>query len=246
MLYATYSKGYRLGGANLVPVTPLTTAKGFYNPDKVRNVELGVKARWRHGRFTAEVSAYDSGSNGIPRVVQDSAGLFKYLVNAGNARSKGVEGAFAIHPLSYLTFRSAVSYGDARLKSEFDPNNGRPPAQAGSQLPGAPDWTITNSLIGQWEWGPYEPSVTLIHRYVGGSPSNISYPDVTVGNYNLLDVRAGFKLGGFGITAFGKNITDTHARSAINNQPQGASDLELTFLSPPRTLGLEVSYQFGQ
>jgi len=241
MLYATYSKGYRLGGPNLAPVTPFTTAKSFYNPDNVRNVEVGVKSRWWHGRLTAEVSAYDIGWNDIPLLVQDSAGLFKYLVNAGNARSKGVEGAFAIHPVSYITYRSAVSYGDGRLKNEFNPNNGRPPAEPGAQLPGAPDWTITNSLIGQWDWGTHEPSITLIHRYVGGSPSNISYPDVRVGNYNLLDARAGFKLDGFGITAFGKNITDTYARTAVNN---GASPL--TFLSPPRTLGIEVSYQFGQ
>jgi outer membrane receptor protein involved in Fe transport len=42
MLYTTYSKGYRLGGANLAPITPLTSAKAFYDPDKVRNVEVGI------------------------------------------------------------------------------------------------------------------------------------------------------------------------------------------------------------
>lgn len=241
MLYATYSKGYRLGGPNLAPITPLTTAKSFYNPDNVRNVEIGVKSRWWHGRLTAEVAAYDIGWDDIPLLVQ-STGIFKYLYNAGNARSKGVEGAFAIHPVSYVTFRSAVSYGDARLKNAFDPHNGRPPAEPGAQLPGAPNWTVTNSLIGQWDWGTHETSITLIHRYVGGSPSNISYTNVTVGNYNLLDARAGFKLDGFGITAFGKNITNTYARSAINN---GAPQ-PLTYLSPPRTLGIEVSYHFGQ
>jgi iron complex outermembrane recepter protein len=247
MLYATYSKGYRLGGPNLAPITSLTTAKTFYDPDKVRNVEVGVKSRWWHGRLTAEVAAYDIGWDDIPLLVYDRLGLFKYVINAGNARSKGVEGAFALRPLNYITFHSAVSYGDGRLKNQFNPNNNLPAAEPGAHLPGAPNWTITNSLTGEWDWGRYNPSVTLIHRFVGGSPSNISYPSVTVGNYNLLDLRAGFKLGDFGFTAFGKNLTNTFARTAVNNdKPLTGKDLELAYISPPRSLGIEVSYQFGQ
>jgi iron complex outermembrane recepter protein len=247
MLYAVYSKGYRLGGPNIVPVTPLTTAKQFYKPDDVRNVETGIKSRFWHGRLTAEVAAYDIGWSDIPLVVQDSAGLFKYLVNAGNARCKGVESAIAIHPVSFLMWRSAVSYGDSRLKDDYNPNNGRPEAMAGTQLPGAPNWTITNTLVGQWDWGDYEPSVTLIHRYVGGSPSNISFTDVPIGNYQLLDVRAGLKLHDVGITAFAKNVTDTFARTAIQNQPQATgNDLQHIFIAQPRTLGVELTYNFSR
>lgn len=247
MLYTTYSKGYRLGGPNLVPSTPLSQDPASYNPDRVRNIEVGLKSRWWHGHLTAEVAAYDIGWNGIPLLVEDSSGLFKYLKNAGEARSKGIESSLAIRALSFLTFRSAITYGDGRLKAEFNPNNGRPAAPAGSQLPGSPNWTVTNSLIGEWEWAGFNPTLAFIHRYVGSSPANISYEDVRVGNYNLLDVRAGLTVKGLTVTAFGKNITNTYARSAINIQQQAnLSDLELTFLSPPRTLGVEASYHFGE
>ena len=246
MLYATYSKGYRLGGPNLAPSTPLTPGPAFYNPDQVRNVEVGAKTRWWHGRLTADIAAYDIGWTDIPLSVQQS-GLFKYLENAGTARSKGIEAALATRPLSFLTVRSAVSYGDARLKEAFDPHNGRPAAPAGSRLPGAPEWTVTNTLAGEWEWGNHEPTVVLLHRYVGGSPSNISWLNIPTGNYNLLDARAGLKLWGVGVTAFGKNLTNKRGITALSNLAEtGGDTLQVEYLTPPRTLGLELSYSFAQ
>jgi outer membrane receptor protein involved in Fe transport len=243
MAYALYSRGYRLGGPNLVPVTPLTSATQFYRPDEVRNYEVGAKTRWFDGLLTFDVAGYIIDWKNIPLVVQDSAGLFKYAENVGNARIKGVETSIAARPLSFLTARSAVTYNDSRLLNDYDPHNNQPPAKAGDHLPGAPEWTLTNSLLATWYWDAHYPSFTLIHRYVGGASSNLSFPQIQTGKYTLLDARAGLKFGGLGLTLFGKNLTDRRAISAINNQPQSNGNIDsLKFLSPPRSFGIELNY----
>ena len=247
MVYALYSRGYRLGGVNLSPVTPLTNASQFYSADEVRNFELGAKTRWFSGAMTADVTAYRIDWKDIPLLIQDSAGLFNYLENAGNAKVDGVEAALAIMPFDFLTARSSVTYNDARLLNDFDPDNGQPPAMAGDQLPGAPKLTVTNLLSGVWYVGNSIPSVTLIHRYVGESPSNLSFKDIPVGGYHLFDLRAGTKLNGWSITAFVKNIGDERAITASKNQPRPNGDIvSARYIIPPRSIGLEFGYTYGQ
>ncbi|MDP9142766.1 MAG: TonB-dependent receptor [Pseudomonadota bacterium] len=246
MAYALYSKGYRLGGPNLVPSTPLTPTKQFYEPDEVNNFEIGTKTAWFDGALTLDLAAFYIDWADIPLVVSDRLGLFKYLDNAGDAASRGIETTLAARPLDFLTVRSSLTYLDAQLKNDFDPNNGRPPAKAGDQLPGAPEWTATTSLTGLWFWNDHYPTVTLIHRYEGASPTNISYADVKKGDFHLFDLRAGMKFGRFGITAYGKNLTDERAVMASNNYAQLSGEvLSLKFINPPRTFGLEMNYSFG-
>lgn len=247
LLYGLYSRGYRLGGPNLVPSTSVSQTKPTYGPDEVKNYEVGAKTRWLDGLLTLDFAGFYIDWRDIPLVVQERSGLFKYLDNAGDARIQGVESSLVARPWEFLTLRSAVTWTDARLRNDFDPNNGRPPARAGDRLPGSPEWTVSNSITGLWYWGERVPSLTLIHRYESASPSNLSFQDVTKGDFNLLDVRAGLKLGAFSLTAYVKNITDERAVTASNNYAQATGKvLSLKFLNSPRTVGLELSYSFMQ
>jgi iron complex outermembrane receptor protein len=247
MAYALYSRGYRLGGPNLVPSTPVSPTKASYGPDKVDNYEIGTKSGWFDGRLTFDVTGFLINWHQIPLTVTDSSGLFKYLDNAGDARIKGIETSIAVKPVSFLTAQSAITFTDARLLNDYDPNNGRPPAQAGDRLPGAPEWTLTNTLTGLWNWGNKMPSVTLIHRYESASASNLSFQDIKKGDYNIFDARAGMRLGEFNLTLFCKNITDERGVTASNNYAQASGEvLSLKFITPPRTTGLELTYSYGQ
>lgn len=247
MLYALYSKGYRLGGPNLVPSTVLTPTKLTYGPDELFNYEAGIKTTWLDGALTADVAAFLIDWREIPLQVVERTGLFKYLDNAGNARIKGVETSLALRPLSFLTVRSSLTWSDARLLNDFDPNNNRPPAKAGDRLPGSPEWTATNTVTGMWYWGAWVPTATFIHRYESASATNLSFQDVQKGDYNLFDLRAGLKHGNFSLTAFCKNLTDKRAVTASNNYAQPTGNvLSLKYLAPPRTVGLELGYSFEQ
>src|SRR3546814_8185720 len=77
MVYALYSKGYRLGGINLVPDTPLSPTKMEYGSDKVNNYELGAKTSWFDGALVVDMTGFYIDWKNIPLQVQDRLGLFK-------------------------------------------------------------------------------------------------------------------------------------------------------------------------
>lgn len=246
LLYGLYSRGYRLGGPNISPSTPIFRTDPTYDPDEVKNYEIGVKSAWLDRRLTVDLSTFWIDWKDIQLVVAESTGTFKYLDNAGNARIKGAELALAVQPLSFLNLRTSVTYLDARLREDYDPNNGRPPAEKGSRLPGSPEWAASNTLSASWPSLSWQPSVTLIHRYEGASSTNLSFQDIKKGDYNLFDVRAGVKLGDFSLTAFGRNLTDKRGVTAANNYAQATGDvLSLKFITPPRCVGLELGYSFA-
>src|SRR3546814_9982985 len=96
---------------------------------------------------------------------QDRLGLFKYLDNGGDARIYGVETSLAVRPAHFVTLRSAITWNKATLQNFYDPQNGRPPVEPGDPLPGAPKWTISNTISGHWSIAGIDPVVTLVHRY---------------------------------------------------------------------------------
>src|SRR3546814_20963782 len=71
MVYALYSKGYRLGGINLVPDTPLSPTKMEYGSDKVNNYELGAKTSWFDGALVVDMTGFYIDWKNIPLQVQD-------------------------------------------------------------------------------------------------------------------------------------------------------------------------------
>lgn len=246
LVYGLYSKGYRLGGPNIVPDTPVTNTRTDYGPDSVNNYELGLKSRWLDGALVLDVTGFYIDWKQIPLVLQDSLGLFKYQDNVGDARVTGVETSIALQPTSFLTLRSAITWNQAVLLNHYDAGNNRPPVEPGDQLPGSPEWTISNTLVGRWIFAHVDPVVVFIHRYEGESPSSLSYKDVMKGGYHQFDLRAGGRISGFGLTFFGKNLTDERGLVAVANYAQQTGGINSKkFVITPRTFGLELNYSFG-
>ncbi|HET8883592.1 MAG TPA: TonB-dependent receptor [Solimonas sp.] len=248
MVYGLYSRGYRLGGINLVPDTPVSPTKTEYGSDQVNNYELGAKTRWLDGALTVDMTGFYIDWKDIPLQVQDRLGLFKYLDNVGDARIFGIETSLAVRPADFLTLRSAVTWNKATLQNFYDPQNGRPPVEPGDRLPGSPEWTISNTVSAHWYVAGITPIVTLIHRYESKSPSSLSYQDVTKGGYNQFDARIGAQIGSFGVTLFGRNLGDVRGITAVQPYARatGGALYRRDFIIMPRTFGLELNYSFGQ
>src|SRR5262249_30169685 len=155
-----------------------------------------------------------------------------------------LEGSLAARPADFLTLRSAVTWNKASLRNFYDPQNGRPPVERGDQLPGAPEWTISNSVTGRWYLANLAPTVTLLHRYESRSPSSLSYRDIEKGGYHQFDLRAGVKLASIGVTLFGKNLTDKRGVTAVQPYARagGGDPYRRDFIITPRTFGVELEY----
>lgn len=246
MIYGLYSRGYRLGGPNLVPNTPLTNTRPHYDPDEVKNYELGIKAELFDSRLSATLAMFYIDWSDIPLVVVDNIGLFTFLDNAGDAQIRGAELSIAALPFNFLNLHSSITYVDAELLDYYDPMNGRPPVEEGDTLPGSPHWVVSNTVTASWPDIALQPTLTLIHRFESDSSTNLSFQDIRKGDYNLFDLRAGISIGDFSITAFGKNLTDKRGVTAANNYAQNGGDVvSLQFITPPRDIGIEFKYQFA-
>lgn len=245
--YALMSKGYRLGGPNIVPTNSTNGIPPFYNPDQVYNYELGTKTKWFDEQLGIDITAFLIDWKNFPLQLQSNDGLFKYQKNAGNARITGIETSVTARPVEAITYQGSFTYLHPVLTEDFDPNNGRPPAPKGTQLPGSPTWTYSNTILGTWSWGDITPVLAFIHRFEGASATSLQFPDVKKGNYNLFDVRLGTKFSeSISVNIYGKNLTDQRGVTAANNVTTATgSNISSQYLVLPRTFGIDLTYDFG-
>jgi len=243
LLFATYSEGFRLGGPHtLLPTTCLdtggrVTGLGIAPPkevlsDHTKNVELGSKLTLMNRKLQLDASVYNIDWQDIPVDVQLACG-FPVTINAGRARSRGVElsGQLA---LSHFRANYTAAYTDARLTRDL------PPAGLdGQRLPGSPR---INGSIG------LEYDFNLVGRnaftradlgYVGDYFRDLAQSAPRLGNYTTLGARAGVALGKLDVEVFAQNLTNKYALTWADSQG-GATVLR------PRTVGIRLGYDFNR
>lgn len=130
MLYATYSKGYRIGGPNTVApcVLPLKPPpfqnvcalpnEMQYGPDTTKNAEVGVRAQLFDRKLTFNVNVFQIKWEGIQVDSATINGIVGITVNGGKGESKGVETSFQIRPIPELSIQGTYSYVDAKLTED--------------------------------------------------------------------------------------------------------------------------------
>lgn len=163
LIYATYSTGYRIGGANTgaAPcVLPLNTNQQnicalpnelFYGPDETENIELGVRAGLLNNKVTVNLSIFQVNWDGIQLASATQFGGIGILTNGGTARNRGFDMSFNAQITSQFSLRGNYSYLDAELTSDvpdllqirnsqvasFRPKFSRVDVFAGDRLPGS-------------------------------------------------------------------------------------------------------------
>jgi outer membrane receptor protein involved in Fe transport len=135
MVYATYSKGYRIGGPNRVapcpdgiPADP-TQYNGpqiicalpneiQYGPDTTKNFELGTRMQLFDRALSLSFNVFQIKWDGIQVASATTYGVTGITINGGKAESKGFETAFQIRPVPELTIQGTYSYVDAKLTED--------------------------------------------------------------------------------------------------------------------------------
>jgi outer membrane receptor protein involved in Fe transport len=150
-LYATYSEGFRHGGANANAIgtcafcdSPNTS---YFQPDTVKNYEVGVKGtadNWL--RFSAAV--YRMHWDDIQIQLFDATDS-AYVANGGTAVSQGLE--LELEGQLGYGWSASLGYGytDAKVTSDFavtDRGETLLSAQSGDRLPYVPEQTLTAGL----------------------------------------------------------------------------------------------------
>lgn len=129
MVYATYSKGYRIGGPNTVApcVLPLDPTQQNvcalpneiqFGPDTTKNAEIGIRTQLFDRKLTFNFNVFQIKWDGIQVDSATLNGIVGITVNGGKAKSEGFEASFQVRPIPELSIQGTYSYVDARLTED--------------------------------------------------------------------------------------------------------------------------------
>lgn len=234
-IYATFSQGFRRGGANAFS-TPADNPIIFeparlvvYKPDRTNNFEVGIKGSM--SRIYYSLSAFYVDWQNPQIDLQTPYNLFPVVVNGSKAKSKGFElelsGPIAVDGLS---FNLGLAYARARLSKDFGlpagdgggnevPNAIR--GAKGDQLPGAPDWSGAGSLTYRHAAGKGEMTYNLGFDFRSGTWNQLrsqsaNTPASKQSGYIMFNGGIGYSLDDWNIELYGTNLLDKRAVYAAN------------------------------
>ena len=246
-LYATYAKGFRVGGIN--QVTPFAAVPATYDPDTLESYELGWKSTLIDGVVTFNGAIYWNDWSDIQVVQADSiTGIFNFVANGGEARIRGVEAQLAATPMRGLDLSLSASFVDADI-IESQGENPLIPFRLleGDDVPNVPDFSA--SFFAQYSWdlgmGDLQAQVNGDVSYVGEASTEGSTRNPfnqIVGDYTLANLRAGISGGdSWTLNLFINNLFDKRAIVDIIADSQTPADITTV---RPRTFGANVRFNF--
>jgi len=268
--YATFSQGYRVGGANSVPPCPDPVPAAAscalpdeiqIDPDRTDNLEFGAKLTLG-SNMTLDAAIYSIDWDGLQTAGTTQNGDLQITVNGGSARSQGVELALAADGAGPWSFRTSYAYNNAELTSDApglftgdDADNGAD-AYKGDRLSATPQ---------------HQVGFEMRNRRVLNNGWNL---DVAYGVSATSDVltkvgmrSGGERLGGYAIhsasirmgkdqwsaTLYADNLTDKYAATSVRMDPSAVFDSGgfavrryYRNVLRPRTIGLEFRYSIGE
>lgn len=268
-VYASYAEGVNPGtfNANLLSFTPAqqafllqTYGAGVVvRPEKLRNYELGFKAKLWDGRAQIEAAVYHA--LWTDQIIQQTlpvtlAGggstLINASTNAGRTKLNGVEVETTLRPVEHLTINASGSVADSNIRqfacavctiltgtTNF----------AGNQLPAYSKYNAAAGLEYRAPFaGPFDGYVRADYIYKSGiwdTPANL----VKTADTHSVNLRAGIEKSDFAVEAFVTNLlnnrTFTSVENNVDTQSPGFRDRVLNLgMATLRQGGVRVRYKF--
>jgi outer membrane receptor protein involved in Fe transport len=238
MVYGLYSEGFRIGGLNVyslaTPGLPLT-----FESDTTKNYEIGTRFDLIDRTLSVDLTAYHIDWSNIQARLFTPGDFRAYTVNGGGADIDGVEISLNLRPTRNLTFTSNIAYNDARLSSQlpdsFAPGGGY---AKGTRLPGASEWTLSNSLDLSFPDMTLKPRFGIAHRYLSSAPVDFAGA-LDKGDFHLIDLNASVTVSDrIELSLFAKNLFNQYG---ILNAPFAFAGS----VARPRTLGASVRFRLN-
>jgi outer membrane receptor protein involved in Fe transport len=265
MMYATYSEGYRHGGAQSVPSLanddpfgePNAEAIRTFGSDSVTNYELGVKGGTGNFQYTASVFHVDWDD---PQLNTVSAFYSFFLAaNGDEASTQGVELELEGYMSESFHYRLGYTYVNAELDKDFiSPQTGGVVAEKGAELPGAPSSVLSLNLDNTWNISANMDLIAAANLYYQSGSENFITKDApendTWDSYTMLGLSASLAAENWSATLYVRNLTDEEGVSGgfpISHWSYDTGVFEnwygngnRQFIVQPRTIGLKFGYRF--
>ncbi len=265
MLYATYSEGYRHGGAQSVPSLadgdpfgePNAEGIRTFGADSVNNYEIGLKGSTDVLRYTVSLFHVDWDS---PQLNTTSAWYGFFLAaNGDKASTQGIELELEGYLTDSFHYRAGYTYVDGELDKDFiSPQTGGVVAVAGSILPGAPGSVLSLNMDNTWNINSDMDLIVSFNAYFQDkSDSYIDQTSVINENYDsfwLMGINATLVAENWSATLYIKNLGDEAAPSGGFPVGYWSYDTGIfenwygngnrQFIVQPQTIGVKFGYRF--
>ena len=236
MVYGTMATGFRPGG----PTNAATPgAPAAYNPDKSRNLELGVKGDFLNRSLSVAAALYSISWSDIQLNARATTGV-SFIANGGEAKSEGAELSFTWVPHSGLKVTGNAVYSKAELTQDFLAAV-TTVGTKGDRLPFAAKTTANLSFTQDFAIGGFNAYAGAGVSFVGnrmGDFETRNVARVALAGYTTVDLQAGLRTKNWTLGLFGKNMTDEVGY--IGSRVTGST--QRMVLISPRTLGVSVSH----
>ena len=260
LFYASWAKGFRVGGANApVPYDAcrndlqalgLNAAPDSYNSDKVRSIEIGSKNKLFDHKLQLAASVYQIDWKSIQQTVTLSSCAVTFTGNLGKARSRGFDLQATLTPVSGLAIDASLGYtqarytiatafGDAIVVARGDAIEGPPwTAAVGAQY----DLAVDGRSI--YLRGDYEYESRLHRPTAQLDPVTQPYDPALIAPSarSFVSLRAGTVIGPANVSLFVDNLLDSTPRLTRTHSDLATLLFTRTTVRP-RTVGLTLTYR---
>ncbi len=222
MAYATVAKGFRSGGFNAMSNDPKYDS---YDSEKLWSYEIGAKSQLFENRLIVNGAFFYMDIDDMQ--VTESFYPWRYVTNAGTAASYGVELEAQAKITPQFTMTASVGYTNVAFdeyKDELGDYSDNRPSDV-------PEYTF--AIGGQYR--------TANGLYVGVDLLGVGEMYLERTNtykrdaYQLVNAKIGYEAENWDVYLYGKNIFD---KDYSGEGPQ------FIFYSPPREIGVKLTYRF--
>lgn len=258
LVYATFSNGYQAAALNLNAVVK-TGIPAVVNPSTTNNYEIGIKTTLLDQRLTLDIDAYQETLYGYQLTysqIESNGTTLRYIANAGNVRSRGLEWDLAAAVGGGVRLDFDGAWNDSIFL--WGPSVAPPPEvttatydATGKAAPDAPK--VTLSLTPSWNHrvGEHESFYSYAQYSFSSSfysATNLSAYSIVPNQFNL-NLRAGLQLadGKYDISLYANNATDQrniYSRGLLSIPTTSIYFAESQSLAPPATYGITVKAKF--
>ncbi len=237
MLYALYSEGWRAGGTNRNR-TPFTQFPQAYDPDLLKNFEVGLKSRWLDNKLQVNATLFrgewdnyqievvdpsfqpcDAGE--IPDVDNCSQPFQVVVGNVGDAEQTGLEMDIRAVPNDNVDIGLALAWIRAETSETFTVSQDVP---EGTQLPNVPEWKLNTYFQYTWPIESFEAAdmyARFQYSWQDESRNQLEDYEPVIGesargtfiqpSYGILDFKLGLRTDVWAMEFFASNIGDERA-----------------------------------
>ena len=236
MMYATYSEGFRRGGANAGRASSIFgpgNANHAFESDTMKNYELGLKGTWADGRVRLFATAYHMIWEDIQLQAEDpDPNIFTLgIVNFPEAEIDGVELQFNVLPGEGWDISGTLGWNRGEISKDavlFGETDEPVTVTGGTQLPIMPDWKGSLAIEYRFaqEWLGGEPYFRIDHTYNGEATSSLEgiqsivfvNPVRILDPYHITDLRFGIDAETWSAALFIDNVFDERAEQFYNDR----------------------------